>query len=452
MRHPTFTYAGFDYRADGSDLLVDFDFRLENGPTFHPRVQLVHVRKDLKDIPKDFLNNWIFHLGLMEIPSYWKASCSPVIHVKAGFLDSGQKNWWKNLFINGLGEFFYQNRIDFTAQEFLTILLDKHEQNQWTSQELFLEDSLLTLVGGGKDSVVSIEFLKHLQVKQRLLVMNPTPAAREVIKKSGIRERIVVYRSIDPELISLNKQGYLNGHTPFSAYLAFLSLGVAALFRCTYIVASNERSAEEANITYLGQQINHQYSKSLIFESSFRQYVDRYISPSIRYFSLLRPLWEIQVSSIFSRLEGYHSAFLSCNVGQRSSQWCRNCPKCLSTYVLLYPHMGEKTKTIFGEDLFRRKDLFPLLKQLVGVERHKPFECVGTTEELRLSMYLSQQRFATSGKALPELLQMAVKELASSPLGWEMTAKKLLNEWGEDRFLPRFLSHPFKKWVHEKGN
>jgi hypothetical protein len=51
---------------------------------------------------------------------------------------------------------------------------------------------------------------------------------------------------------------------------------------------SNEKSANEGNTTMDGIEINHQRSKSLDFELAFAEYVDRYMSHDVKYFSLLR--------------------------------------------------------------------------------------------------------------------------------------------------------------------
>jgi alkanesulfonate monooxygenase SsuD/methylene tetrahydromethanopterin reductase-like flavin-dependent oxidoreductase (luciferase family) len=38
---------------------------------------------------------------------------------------------------------------------------------------------------------------------------------------------------------------------------------------------------------------------------------------------------------------------------------------------------------IFGKNLFEEKNLLPLFEELIGVRNFKPFECVGTPEEVR---------------------------------------------------------------------
>ena len=48
---------------------------------------------------------------MVELVSYWKITCSPEVIVEAGVLNDRQILWWKDLYFNGLGEFFYVNDI-----------------------------------------------------------------------------------------------------------------------------------------------------------------------------------------------------------------------------------------------------------------------------------------------------------------------------------------------------
>ena len=114
-------------------------------------------------------------------------------------------------------------------------------------------------------------------------------------------------------MLQLNAEGYLNGHTPFSALLAFLTLLIGVGSGSKYIALSNESSANESTVP--GTDINHQYSKSIEFERDFRDYVSQHLSEEIQYFSFLRPLNEMQIASLFAQCEAYHPVFRSCNAG-----------------------------------------------------------------------------------------------------------------------------------------
>ena len=108
------------------------------------------------------------------------------------------------------------------------------------------------------------------------------------------------------------------------------------------------------------------------------------LSEEVQYFSFLRPLSELQIAKLFSQCEAYHPVFRSCNAGSKTDSWCGKCPKCLFTWIILSPFISrEKLTSIFGKDLMADDSLQPILEELNGTAAVKPFECVGTVEEVR---------------------------------------------------------------------
>jgi hypothetical protein len=135
--------------------------------------------------------------------------------------------------------------------------------------------------------------------------------------------------------------------------------------------------------------INHQWSKSGEFEKLFRKYVRKFITPSIEYSSPLRNMTELQVVEKFIKYPKYLKAFSSCNKNFRinnpsSRKWCGECPKCLFVFISLAAFLPKKEVIdIFGRNLFQEKSLIPLFEELIGVRNFKPFECVGTQDEVK---------------------------------------------------------------------
>lgn len=414
-KHKQFVYQNFHTSVEQENLQITFSFLLAPDIAFRPQLTIKNGTAGFSRVDRLLFDNLVFHLGLIESLSYWKAACSPEIKIQAGYLCDEQKDWWLDLLKNGMAEFFYQNKIDFRSDQFVNISSTGSKKFNPISLSLTAAQPLV-LVGGGKDSTVSIEVLKQLQEQPTAMIINPTPASEKLVKVAGLKQTIIINREIDSRLLALNQSGYLNGHTPFSAYLGFLSLLVGSLFGFKNIIASNERSADEANTHYLGQAINHQYSKSWGFEQLFRGYVAKYISPSFNYFSLMRPLWEIQISKIFANFPQYFSSFRSCNRGQKEGIWCGQCPKCLSVYLLLLPFLKEKTAVIFGKDLLADPAIKPVLTALTDQNQIKPFECVGTREEIKASL--------------------------------ENRTQKILADWGEDKFLSEPQKNLLKKLTY----
>ena len=205
-------------------------------------------------------------------------------------------------------------------------------------------------------------------------------------------------------MLELNRQGYLNGHTPFSAIVAFSSLIAARLYDLPYIALSNESSANESTVS--GSTVNHQYSKSFQFEQDFHRYAADYLPGSAYYFSLLRPLSEFQIARYFAGLKQYHQIFRSCNVGSKTDSWCGHCPKCLFVCLILSPFLNrEEVKEIFGRDMLEDKELKDTLEKLTGIQEEKPFECVGSRSEVNTAIAITIQKLEEKGEKLPWLLE-----------------------------------------------
>jgi hypothetical protein len=205
-------------------------------------------------------------------------------------------------------------------------------------------------------------------------------------------------------MLELNQKGFLNGHTPFSAIVAFSSVIAAYMHGIHYVALSNEDSANESTVP--GSTVNHQYSKSFKFEQDFHQYEAEHIGSGVLYFSLLRPLSEFQIAKFFAGCQAYHPIFRSCNVGSKEDKWCGHCSKCLFVFMILSPFLSHAYVTdIFGRDMLEDEDMIPVMEQLIGVQDVKPFECVGSRDEINTAICLTIARMEEEGEKLPLLFE-----------------------------------------------
>jgi len=160
-KYPCFVYDNYSYKINGRDLEISFDFSIEPNIHFRPSLVIKNVNKSqLNRLNRKVLDNLVFHLGLMEIPSYWKATCSPKIEIKVEELDKNQIKWWEDLIIKGMGQFFYENKIDWRRPNFLEIKAKNGFRNNLRVYSENLKNRVLVPVGGGKDSAVTLEILK----------------------------------------------------------------------------------------------------------------------------------------------------------------------------------------------------------------------------------------------------------------------------------------------------
>ena len=431
--YTTFVYESFSITNSEDEITIKFKFVIENLRTFEPEVKIAknNLNKKIDDKMIENAKNAAFHIGLIELISYWKATCSPNVIIKAGYINEDQISWFKKLYFYGLGELFYTNGIKTNINDFMSITCQSNEKYEDITNEN--NQGYLIPIGGGKDSCVTLECLKN-EGDNYCLIVNPKPVTLACAHTAGYDDdKIVkVTRIIDKNLLDLNSKGFINGHTPFSSMLAFLSYFIADIIGKKYIALSNESSANESNVE--GEKINHQYSKSVEFENDFREYSKKYLKRNTEYFSFLRPLNELQIAMTFSKFEKYHSIFKSCNVGSKGEEWkwCCNCPKCLFVYTILSPFLyKDKLVKIFGEDLFERKDLLKTFIELTGNGDNKPFECVGTYEEVCFAISKTIYNIENNvelyngTKELPYLLKYYNDNFELSSLNYDLT--KLYN-------------------------
>ena len=437
------------HRIKISDIGLEVEYHFNLGGQYHfrpsftvPKRNFYNLGSEVEVLADVRLQNLVFHIGMVELISYWKAACPQQVIIKPFSLSHEQVEWWKEVYFQGLGEFFYLNLIVPDKHSFMQI--ECADVPLTAPFDIHLDNKLIIPVGGGKDSVVTLELLSN-QFDTLALIINPRGASLLTAETAGFpREHVIeINRTIDPLLLELNKQDFLNGHTPFSALLAFQCLLASALTSRRHIALSNESSANESTVG--NTEINHQYSKSIAFEADFRRYVARYISPAFNYFSFLRPLNELQIGRLFSGFPAYFDVFKSCNVGSKTDIWCGHCPKCLFAFIILSPFISrDRMVEIFGKDMLADEALWPYLRQLSGLDDVKPFECVGTVDEVNLAIQFILE--GRRGEELPVLLERYTTSMSSAH-NQHALSHSLLDEFNDEHFLQDDFLSILKKAV-----
>lgn len=435
-KYPVFLYDSYSYERAGKALILSFTYTFGDGDTITTNIDIV-LPEEVTDEDIKSNEDYIFRIGIINALSYWKAYSSPTFQIKCGSLTLSEISWWKNVWFDGVGEFRYRNGLmEVSKNDWVKFVCDVVEENPKHDFEK-LSGNLIGFTGG-KDSTLTLGLLKDSNEKDNevFTIHEPTEFVYKVREVLGVEDwsETVVIRKIDQELIEKNKEGALNGHTPFSIVIGFLGLFIASLRGKKYVIVSNEASANEPTVP--GTDINHQFSKTFKFEQSFEDYNKMVWAGGPSYFSILRPLTEVGIISLLKKYEIAMPYITSCNTVSRDNLWCGKCPKCLFSFLMFSAVWDVKYATnILGTNMFSNIENMNTLLELTGKTVNKPFECVGTTGEClaALSVVYSREDYEND----PLLLEFYNKYKDTLPKPEDF--KKLVCESHENSLPEEFL-------------
>jgi hypothetical protein len=477
IRSFRFVRADFDAQSGEAELVYAFD----HGPELIERIAIPGAPFVLDAVRADAVQRALRLLHLIAGVSYYKAAVPPEILIESYAIDADTAALLTSIYENGLGEFAYRNGLslrgrvrfphipgsDLDSAQGLPLspapprpLLAQgrsgpdeplaREPDPSPHGEKGSEAHALVAIGGGKDSLVSIEALRAMGVPQTLFWIGASPLIATCAARTGL-PGLNVGRRLAPELFAFNREGALNGHIPVTAINSAIGVLVALLHGFEQVVFSNERSASYGSQIPGSGEVNHQWSKGWEFERDFGAYVTRHIASNLHYYSLLRPLSELAVARQFARIERYDAVFSSCNrnfhiQGERpASRWCGQCPKCHFVFLALAPFMPKPRLTaIFGRNLLDEPDQAAGFDALIEYRDHKPFECVGEAAESRSALAGLAQRPAWREDAL---VARFVREILPQLDADELAIEPLLTEQGEHR-IPSGLR---ERWIEHFG-
>jgi hypothetical protein len=427
MDDATFLYKNFRISDDQRTVFFDYaishdssEYQLSESLTFP--VQLERTKQQLSTLRA-------LHLALGI--SYYKIFVAP--QIKHPYqMDEAEAEFWNDVWEHGLGEFLYVNQLSpdklarFTAQDGTTV--------GGTDDTNSGREAAILGIGGGKDSVVAGELLKKINLAVSGFVMatgEQLGQAKAVADTMEIPLHIVE-RSLDKQLLTLQElPGAYKGHIPISLIFGLVGTVLAAATDSAYVVVANEASASIPRVTWEHGAVNHQWSKSFEFEQELQSYIHNYIAP-ITYCSAIRELTSVAVAKLFAALPQYFEVFTSDNSVFRidpskrpNARWSLESPKSLSSFILLAPWLREEDMIrTFGRDFLNEASLETLFWELTGQQDHPPLDCVGTVEELVLSLNLAvaQGKFADSA-----LLRLARERDVIYERDWQAILTQMLS-------------------------
>ena len=424
IREFHFVRCGFDPATGVARLVYAFD----DGPDLTETITVPGAPFAVEGERVQAVERALRLLHLIAGVSYYKAAVPERILIDDYAIDAGTAALLELIYLNGLGEFAYRNGLDLHAR-----LRFPHAGSTTAAPALGLREHALVAIGGGKDSLVSIEALRALGIGQTVTWIGGSQLIQACAARTGL-PTLNIGRQLAPELFDYNRQGAWNGHIPVTVVNSAIMVLAAVLLGVDQVVFSNERSASYGSIiiaddgTVTGE-VNHQWSKGWACEQAFGDHVQRHVAADLRYYSLLRPLSELAVARQFAKSDRYDAHFSSCNrnfhlLGERpTNRWCGVCPKCHFVFLALAPFMPKpRLVGIFGRNRLDDPAQTGGFDALLEYQDHKPFECVGEGRESRAAMNALTTRPEWREDALVErfaqdiLPQLDAAELRIEPL------------------------------------
>ena len=263
----------------------------------------------------------------------------------------------------------------------------------------------LSFNGGGKDSLVAMKLLEEGGISfSNYAYSDPIYGSASIqhdlidellsFSNPRLTHRTLVFEEArDCSLLELQEmagvKGLIHAETPASIFGA---LPLVLQYGYRYIILAHELSADEGNFRWerTGEIVNHAWGKSLAAEQLIDQYIRRSLIANVKYFSILKPIYDVLIFNLLrSNTEAARKTH-SCNI---KKPWCGECPKCAYVWVNYLAYLpAEVVNSIFPQNLFDAPAAQKWFRQLLGLGPHKPFECVGEIPETRLAFEVCRRK------------------------------------------------------------
>lgn len=424
-----FRFVRCDLAADTG--VAQLVYAFDNGPELVETVSIPGAPFVLDAARAEAVQRALRLLHLFAGVSYYKAAVPEQVRIDSYSIDADTAALVETVYLNGLGEFAYRNGLNLRGRFRLPV-----DGEAFNAPAVGLREHALVAIGGGKDSLVSIEALRTLGIAETVTWIGGSQLIRACAERTGL-PMLNIGRTLAPELFELNRQGAWNGHIPVTAVNSAIMVLAALLQGVDQVVFSNERSASYGSQIPGTGEVNHQWSKGWAFEQAFGEHLEKHVAADLHYYSLLRPLSELAVARQFARTDFYDAHFSSCNrnfhiLGERPvNRWCGVCPKCHFVFLALAPFMPKtRLVRIFGRNLLDDMEQAGGFDALLEFQDHKPFECVGEGRESRAAMATLAARPEWNEDGL---VKRFIQEIQPQLDGAELQIEPLLVLEGEHR-------------------
>jgi hypothetical protein len=379
-----------------------------------------------------FMRKVYFHIAAFEV--------NKIVSLRPDVLDLGPfadlhtpafETLWRTIFHNVWAQWRYEH--DLPDYEGPRIVADMSRAPVGATSAQLGDVEVLSFCGGGKDSLVAMKLLERAGIAHGAYTYAhsiygaaaPQHRLIEGLLDHGTsvrRHRQWVYDDfLDSPVVALapeyGARSLTAAETPSSIF-GVLPVVLAHGYR--HIALAHERSANVGNLVWskTGEDVNHQWGKSIAAERLINRYLRDELVDNASYFSVLQPIYDVVIFQLLARdLDALPSTH-SCNVRK---PWCMRCAKCAYVWLGYQAYLPRNVvDAMFGANLFDIPENLTWYRQMLGLEAHTPFECIGQIDEARLAFELCRRK-GHDGAAM----QMFVRE--APPLDVRSAAAKYLD-------------------------
>lgn len=392
-----FEFSGYSFRTTYWYNSVDF-FQLEEK----------YGNKYLKKI--------IFHIIAFEINKFGSLAPKTIdFGPLSEYVTQDFTRLWKLIFKNVWAQWRYENNLP----NYEGPAISQNHEHIDVSAVSVIPGSVahLSFCGGGKDSLVSAKLLERSDLPFATLgysssIYGNASAQHQLIDDlldqttSVKRHKLWVFDDfLDSPILYLHPdmgiKTFCAAETPSSI---FGCLPIILMEGYTRVILGHERSADDGNMTWdkTGEIINHQWGKSFEAEVAIQEYVASQLICNLVVGSILKPIYDVMIFSLLQQDSEYIKYTHSCNI---QKPWCMKCPKCAYVWLNYMAYLPiEQVNDLFHKNLFDIEENQIWFSQLLGLESHTPFECVGQPEEARIAFELCRRK-GLKGKAMDMYIQ-----------------------------------------------
>jgi hypothetical protein len=324
---------------------------------------------------------------------------------------------WQTIFANVWGIWRYHNNLlDYKGPQGAAVRPAKSNQSTGPATlELGPDEKLLSMCGGGKDSLASAKLLEHAGLPYEVMVYSHNiygPAQRQhdlidgmlAHTRAGQCHRGWVYdNAVDSPAARLYPEyGVKNMLSAETVSSYWTALPIALQHNYTRIALGVTKSTDEHNLVWesTGEEINYLWGMSTTAETLLHDYIQAELVSNLSYFHLLRPIYDIVVFNLLARDPAAVTSTHSC---AQQKPWCCRCPKCIYVWMHLVAYLDEwVVDQMFDKNLFDLPENRPYIRKMLGLEGYKPWDCMGTVSETQIAYLLCRAKGKT-GRAVEDI-------------------------------------------------